>query len=209
MFFHSFSDSLHVSIALCFSHDFHCVVQNFPGMFLIVPCRCVCFFLTCLMFTVYMYLLFFNIVAFISALCAVVNAHGKVGSFQLSKQERQQEQQTTLLHITNNTINNSKPTATTIVKAQRKHKSISILEGSGRAWRLSPAQSRKPKVNKSQKANKADTKSYKNWKKRTKTTEKYRKNTPTAELQYHVAGIFGKSQHKAAPQKHSKILWVT
>ena len=204
MFFQSFSDSLHVSIALCFSHDFHCVVQNFPGMFLIVPCRCVCFFLTCLMFTVYMYLLFFNIVAFISALCAVVNAHGKVGSFQLSKQERQQEQQTTLLHITNNTTNNSKPTATTIVKAQRKHKSISILEGSGRAWRLSPAQSRKPKVNKSQKANKADTKSYKNWKNAQKQQKNIEKIHPQPSFSTMLQAYLGSHNTKRPPKNTQK-----
>ena len=132
-------------------------------------------------------------------LCAVVNAHGKVGSFQLSKRERQQKQQTTVFNTTNNTTNNSKPTATTIVTAQRKDKSILILEGSGRAWRLSPAQSRKPKVNKSrhQKLQKLE--------KRTKTTEKYPHSGASVRCCRHIWEVITQSGPKKKPQS----LWVT
>ncbi len=132
-------------------------------------------------------------------LCAVVNAHGKVGSFQLSKRERQQKQQTTVFNTTNNTTNNSKPTATTIVTAQRKDKSNQVNLNSGRFGEsVAPLPGPKPEAQSHQKQTPKATKTG-------KTHKNNRKIPPQRSFSTMLQAYLG-SHNTKRPQEKTSIL---
>ena len=153
--------------------------------------------------------LFFNIVASISALLCSCQCSWESWFFSAFQTRTATNNKQTLLHITNNTINNSKPTATTIVKAQRKQ----VIFNSGifqESVERLPGPKPEAKSQRKQKSQQSRHEKLQKLEKRTKTTEKYREIPAQPSFSTMLQAYLGShTVTQSGPPKNSKILWVT
>ena len=159
-----------------------------------------------------MYLLFFIIFQYccfhFSTFVQLSMLMGKLVLFSFPNKNGN-KQQTTLLHITNNTINNSKPTATTIVKAQRKQVNFNSGIFQESVERL-PGPKPEAKSQRKQKSQQSRHEKLQKLEKRTKTTEKYREIPAQPSFSTMLQAYLGShTVTQSGPPKNSKILWVT